>query len=488
MTDSNYDNIKRKCEFSIIWNYLGLVSNHLIGFGVSLYIARIIAPDDFAKIAIITILLGYSEQIADIGFRNALIQRRKAYDIQYNSIFYFNLGINIFIVVLVLLGAGYIAAWFGDNELALLAKVLSITLIFSACNYIPRTILERKLEFPLLARGNLLKALVKAGVVLPLVYFGYEIWGLVVSNLAASAAFTIFVWAKIDWRPALKWRWKAIAGVNRHGIKFWIAGLVRLFFDRVDQLIIGKYLGLAMLGQYSRAAGLKVMVDGVSNMGLNRMLLPVFSKFTNDPKTMQDIALKLFEASVLIIFTISGLLVITGEDLLIFCYTDKWGLAAKLFPLLMITSCCLPSYIVFNNVIASAKQTSKYLWLEILHKVLAFASLVSGVWCNCVYTYVYGLIVVSVLMNLLYVKFGGKIISVGSLRLTIIQIKYLLICIFSILVSNYIVFQDNGGWALMSKALFYLSVCIIANWILQTPGFRILFRRFLKLMKSIKGK
>lgn len=272
-----------------------MFGNLFIAFIVSIYLARQLEPEDFVLIAIVSVLIGCSTQFADIGYTSAPIQRKKVYNIQYNTIFYLNALISIAFFCIFLLAASGISKFYVEPQIEFIVKILSLLLIIISFSYILIIILQEEVGFKSITQANFFKELAYRILASLFVLLDFYIWYIVIGTIVGAVAFMTFILQKVSWRPSLNFKRKSVIGLNRHGVKFWITGMIRLIFDRADNLVLGKYFDISLLGQYNRSFAVKGLVEGLSTAGLNRVLFPIFSNFSDDKIILEKTVAKVFE-------------------------------------------------------------------------------------------------------------------------------------------------------------------------------------------------
>ena len=82
---------KVKVVHNFIWRFAERSGAQLVTFIVSIVLARILAPEDYGKIALITVFTTIMQVFVDSGLGTALIQKKDADDLDFSSVFYFNL-------------------------------------------------------------------------------------------------------------------------------------------------------------------------------------------------------------------------------------------------------------------------------------------------------------------------------------------------------------------------------------------------------------
>ena len=99
---------------NFVWRLAERCGAQLVTFIVSIVLARILAPEDYGKIALITVFTAIMQVFVDSGLGTALIQKKDADDLDFSSVFYFNFAICLILYTVMFLLAPFIANFYRE--------------------------------------------------------------------------------------------------------------------------------------------------------------------------------------------------------------------------------------------------------------------------------------------------------------------------------------------------------------------------------------
>ncbi|KJR43920.1 Polysaccharide biosynthesis protein [Candidatus Magnetoovum chiemensis] len=334
--------LTRKTASAIKWSMFFTVLEPLSTFVFSILLYHILKPEDFGLYAIVNISLAFIRMSQDIGLMSALIQRKDLDNLSMSTGFWGMFIFSIFLFIFTCAISRIIANFYNNEQLRLLIIVSSIIIIINALYSIHRIILLRELNIKLIRLFTFLTGIISSVVCLSLAYSGFGVWSLVWSSIISGFITMLLYWWRVQWKPEIEFKWEVFKdllgfGFNSSGDK--IIGFVKKY---VDQLIIGKYLGMESLGYYS--FGFKSMnrpLNIISNTFI-QTLLPAFSLVQNENERIKRGYLKIIHyVSCMILPAMSGISVL-APMIIEFIYGEKWLPAVntvRIFCIVGVTEC-----------------------------------------------------------------------------------------------------------------------------------------------------
>lgn len=308
----------------VAWTTAGKTVAQFVGVGVSLVLARLLTPEDFGLLGMIVVLVGFLAVLADMGLTAALVQREDLQERHRSSVFWLMFGAGVVLAAGLALAAPAVAAFYDEPRLTDLVRVFAIDFALSPLVAVQQAVLLRKMAFKAIALAETLGVVVGGGVALTLALMGHGVWALIAKTIATSAALLVTFWLASDWRPRLSFDRKAIAELFRFSSNLLGHNVVGYWAHQTDDLLIGRSLGAAPLGLYTRAYSTVMMpvheVGGV----LGRVMFPTLSKLQRDLPEMKRLYLRVVGATALLTFPAMALLFVIAEPLTLVLFGDQW--------------------------------------------------------------------------------------------------------------------------------------------------------------------
>lgn len=379
--------LKQKVVKGTFWVLLERFSTQVVTFGVGIVLARLLNPTDYGTIALLTIFTAIAGLLADSGFGNALVQKKNATELEFNSVFYLSLGLTSILYTILFVSAPLVARFYEMPELCKILRLISLTLFFNSINSIQNAELNRKLFFHLSFRISMISTAASAITGLTLVFTGHGVWSLVWMTLAGGFVGVLARWYFIAWRPRLMFSFQALKPLFKYGWKLTVSALLDTGFNNMYGLIIGKYYSRADLSFVNKGRHLPELLMSNVNGTLGQVAFPALAKIQDDRIKVRETMRRMMVVSTFFVFPLMMLLAVTAKNTILFLYGEKWLCAASYAMIACFTFALWPFHTINLQGIQAIGRSDVFLKLEIVKKVLALTVLVVFlsksvlVWC-----------------------------------------------------------------------------------------------------------
>lgn len=372
----------RQVTTNFIWRLLERFGAQGVTFIVSIILARVLDTSTYGTIALITVITSILQVFVDSGLGCALVQKKDADDIDFSTVFYFNLVICLLLYLFLFLASPYIAAFYNRVELTPVIKVLGFVLVISGVKniqnaYVSRNLLYRKYFFATL--GGTITA---AFVGIWMAYNGMGLWALVVQNLTNQLIDTIILWITVKWRPKAVFSWKRFRILFRFGYKLLFSSLIETIWLQLRQLIIGKKYSATDLAFYNKGHEYPRILTTSINTSVDSVLFPVMSQSQDDKVQVKAFTRKAIQVESYILWPMMIGLAACADSLITILLTEKWLPASFYLRIFCITYAFYPIHTANLNAIKALGRSDIYLKLEIAKKLVGAALLISTMWVS----------------------------------------------------------------------------------------------------------
>jgi O-antigen/teichoic acid export membrane protein len=286
--------LKKQALSGVKWTSLIVVVRTVVNFLQVAILAHFLSPADFGLMGMVMIVVGFGETYADLGISAAIIYKQNASREQLSSLYWLNV-LSSFVVFLVCwIIAPIITVFFHEPRLSMLIKTVLICFLINPFGKQFEILLQKNLSFGILAKLEITACVTSFFAALAAVYFGLGVWTLVIAFFVNIFVKTILlVLAGLsEFRPSLHFRLNDIRGFISFGLFQMGERTVNYLSERLDQILIGRFLGVNMLGYYSFAFNLVVQPISRINPIITRVAFPVFAKIQNDNTKLRNGYLK----------------------------------------------------------------------------------------------------------------------------------------------------------------------------------------------------
>ncbi len=299
------------------WSVVSQGARFFLRFVIFVVMARLLTPEDFGLVGMVSIFTGFASCFAELGFGAALIQNRKVEERHFSSIFWLNLIAGFWLMLLIMAIAPFIAAFFGEPRLIPLTMIISINFFLSAFNMVQKVLLRKELAFRTLAFVEITAMLVAGGIAIYLAYGGYGSYALVWQMLIFTGVTVVMMWGISDWRPHLLVDWgavKELLGFSANLVGFRV---FNYWIRNADNVLIGKLVGSHGLGIYTRAYETMMLPLRQVTEVVGGVMFPALSIIQDDKYRVRGIYIRAIKSIALVTFPMMlGLLVVARSFVL----------------------------------------------------------------------------------------------------------------------------------------------------------------------------
>lgn len=373
--------MKKNSIFSnFLWRFAERCGYQIVMFLVAIVLARILAPEDYGTIALITVFVTIMQVFVDSGLGTALIQKKDADDADFSSVFYFNFTACLTLYLLMFLAAPFIADFYNNQNLTPVIRVLSLKLVVAGLKNIQQAFVSRNMLFKRFFFATLGGTLCSAVIGVSLAYLGYGVWALVFQQLSNELIGTLILWLTVKWRPKLLFCWERLKSLLSFGWKLLMSSLLETTYNNLCNLIIGKMYSPADLAFYNQGQLFPNVIVSNINASIDSVLLPTMSKVQDDYNRIREMTRRAIKTSTYIMAPLMMGLAFCAEPIVKLVLTDKWLFCVPYLRIFCITYMFYPIHTANLNAIKAMGRSDLFLNLEIMKKVVGLVLLFSTMW------------------------------------------------------------------------------------------------------------
>lgn len=369
-------NSRSKVMSSLFWKFAERIGAQGVNLIVSIALARILAPEDYGAVALITIFITISNVFVEQGFGTALIQKKDADDLDFSSVFYCNILISIVLYVIVFLASPLIAKFYNMPELVPVIRVLGISILIAGLKSIQNAYVSRKMMFKKFFISTSIGTIGSAVVGIWMAYNDFGVWALVTQQLLNTGVDTIMLWITVKWRPIWKFSMERLKKLFSFGWKMLCSALIETIYNELYGLAIGKIYNSESLAYYNKGNQFPNLITENVNGSISSVMLPALSNEQEDKEKVKSMMSRAIKTSSFILFPMMVGLAVVAEPLVRLILTDKWLPAVPLMQLLCFSYIFWPIHTVNLQAISAMGRSDIYLKLEIIKKVVGIVALI----------------------------------------------------------------------------------------------------------------
>jgi len=364
-------NDKKQLVFTnLIWRFMERCGAQLVAFVVSIVLARLLEPELYGTIALVTVITSILQVFVDSGMANALIQKKDTDDLDYSSVFYFNVAFCLLLYAGLFLCAPLIARIYGMMELVPVIRVLGLTIVVAGVKNVQQAYVSKTMQFRRFFFSTLGGTLFSAVVGIAMAYMGYGIWALVMQQLLNVTVNTAILWLTVGWRPKLMFSLQRLKGLISYGWKLLASALLDTVYLKLYQLVVGLKYTAADLAFFNKGDQMCVLVTENINASIDSVLLPVLSSEQDNRDAVREMTRRAIKTSSYIMMPIMAGMAVCAEPMIRLLLTEKWLPCVPYMQIFCICYAFYPLHTANLNAIKAMGRSDIFLKQEIIKKII----------------------------------------------------------------------------------------------------------------------
>lgn len=470
------ENIKEKSVAGVLWVGFQKGGGLSVSFIANLILARLLSPEDYGCIGMLTIFIAVAQTFIDGGFGAALIQKKQPSEQEYSTIFYFNIFIALFCYAILFYSAPFIADFYHIPLLCDVLRVQGIILFLNSFCLIQTSRLLKQLNFKTLSIVSIASVLGGSLLGVFFAYQGYGVWSLVIKELFSAFVSVMALWFLCKWRPLLSFKFRLLKGLFRYGSMILLSSIVFQIYENFQGLIIGRSFSAANLGYYTQAKKIENVPSSVFYEIIQKVTFPILSLMSDDLSLLKGNVRKNIKVLNYVVFAIMALLYLIAEPLFFILFTDKWSLSVPFFRILCLAAILGPLNNVTTQIFKAVGRSDILFVLQFVRRIIGITiilffirwGLMAMMWALVINAYAFYLLNMIFTSRCLNYTFKEQIGDV---------LPNLSLCLGVIVLGNFISFNSYSAiiqilLMTLTFVLFYITV----SWILRLEGGSIIYK------------
>lgn len=365
----------KKILSNFIWRFAERCSAQMVTFVVSIVLARLLEPDTYGTIALMTVFISIAQIFVDSGLGNSLIQKKDADNIDFSTVFYVNIFFCCGLYLILYATAPVIAVFYHNMKMVPMIRVLGLTLVISGLKNVQQAYVARNMLFKCFFFSTLGGTICAAIVGVIMAYMGCGVWALIVQNVINVTIDTVILWITVRWRPQAVFSMKRLRRLYSFGWKLLVSAILDTGYNNLWSLIIGRVYTPADLGLYNQGDKFPKLIVSNVNTSIDSVLLPAMSNVQDEREHVKNMTRRSIMTSVYIMAPLMIGMMSMAEPLVRLVLTDKWLPCVPYLRIFCITYMFWPIHTANLNAINAMGRSDLFLKLEIIKKFVGLMSL-----------------------------------------------------------------------------------------------------------------
>ena len=397
------ENRSSRVGSSFAFKLLESVGNQGIAFVVSLVLARMLGPEDYGVLTMLTVFIAVSQVFVQSGLNTALIQKKDVDERDLSSVFWVSFGISVLLYGVLFAAAPWIASYYEMPALRSTLRVLALVLIPGAFLSVQNAVVARQMAFRRLMLCSLFATVISGATGIGMAWAGLGYWALVGQQLSNQLSLSVMLLFAVKWRPRLMFSAKLVKGHLRFGWKLLVSSLLDTGFSNFRLSVVGKQFSSATLGLFNRGKQFPELVMNAVNGSITTVMLPVLSEQQDDEAKMRMLMRRSLMLSSFVVMPLMAGLAAVARPMIALLLGEQWLPCVPFLQICCIDFALYPLHTTNLQVINAKGRSDIFLKLELIKKAYGLVLLGVTVWFfDSVYAIAWGGVisgVISVIIN-----------------------------------------------------------------------------------------
>lgn len=469
------NNLKEKAASGMVWTSIQKFAGMGINFVSGIILARLLTPDDYGCIGMLSIFMVIANSFVDGGFASALIQKKRPTQKDYSTVFFFNLGMSLLMYAILFVSAPAISRFYKMPLLCSVLRVQGLVLLIHAFSIIQSNQLRKQFRFKKIAIVTLATSVISLSITIYMAYKGFGVWALVASNLLSAFIPALIYWLTNKWYPILVFSKVSFKELFSFGFFMFLTHIINSVCNNVQGLLIGRFYNPATMGYYSKAKSTEELAStSISNV-MGQVTYPLYAEYQNDKPMLANVIKRITSSIAYISFPMMLLLILLAKPIFVLLYSDRWLNSVPYFQILCLAgiAICLQG-VNFQAIAAVGKSKAMFSW-TVIKRAIGLTLIVGGLIIFGIKGLLIGMVLQSWLIYLINVYQVHQYIGYAFFRQMMDLLPILVLSIVSFIVAYCIVFVlPNVHMYVLAviRFLVYLAVYIGGSVLFKMESFK----------------
>lgn len=379
MNEGSRKSYRKLAEVGVVWGFVREATNALIVLPTTMIMARLLSPEEFGIASVAYFFLSLGSRLTQFGFNASLMRMKDLRPAHVSSVFVANLVLGATAWAVVTALAPAMAALVRNESVKHIIPVAGLTFLLASFGTVPGTLLSRDMRYRQSATSDWLGTMTNSVVVILLAWNGHSFWSIVYGHLAADVVRSVAKLYSARWRPDLHFSMSALRELFSFGAGVYAKNLLDYMVNNVDNLIVGRLLGLSALGFYDKAFNIVTRMLGRINLAGPSVSFRIFALIHEDPERFRRAYRKVVMTVAVVGYPIFTALIVIAPDVIRLLYGPRWLPSVLPFQIL----CAAGMLKLWNTYASMATQAKGLIWSEVRRQMLSTVLLVVSVTLFC---------------------------------------------------------------------------------------------------------
>ena len=365
MAGSENQSLKEKTALGLFWGFLNSGGTQLLNLIIGIFLARLLSPGEYGIVGMLAIFTLIACNLQDSGFGVALINIKDIKHNDYNSVFWFNIGLSMLLYGMLFLAAPLIASFYRQPCLTDLSRFIFLGFIFAALGIVPNAVLSRALRIKEKTIVSLVALAVSGTVGVVMAWRGYSYWSLAAQQVLYNLVTCIGRYACARWVPTLHVDFTPVKQMFSFSYKVLITTILTTVNNNLLTVIFGRLFPSQAVGNYYQANKWNNMANQLVANTVAQVGQPVLTRISDDRERQCRVFGKLLRFTAFLSFPAMFGLALVAPQFILLAIGDQWVDSIPLLQILCLSGAFMPLYTIYQHLFLSMGKSGIFMWLNL---------------------------------------------------------------------------------------------------------------------------
>ena len=371
--------MNRKISAGVLWNLAGLFMKNGASTVFTLFLAKLLAPESFGLIAMITIVFQVATVIVQSGLGQSLIRSESVSQTDLNTVFYTNMVMAGLVYAAIFFSAPWVAHFYEQPVLVELLRVTALVVVFNAAKMVQVAVLVRAMNFKAQMKANTTGVLLSGTAAVAAAYAGFGVWSLALQIVASAVVSTLILWIASTWRPSWSFSIRSFRHHFSFGVNLLAEGLLEVVFQNSYVLVIGRFFSAEMAGLYYFARRISDLISQQFTGAVQQATYPALATLQNETENLKAKYREIIQVTMAIISPIMFLIAALSEPVVSLLFGEKWLGAVPYIQVLSWVAVLYPLHALNVNALKVKGRSDLVLKVGFVKKAVSLSILVASI-------------------------------------------------------------------------------------------------------------
>lgn len=302
-----------------------------VQIGATIILARILTPEDFGVVAMVTTISLLLVNFGFNGLTEAIVQRHDIDHSLASTLFWINSAAGVFLTLLFAASGRLLAHLYHDSLVTHVTEGISLTICVTSFSTVHLALLKRAMRFTALSANDITGRFVSVAVSIILGAMGWGYWALVIGTVAQPLSIAIGGFWLCRWFPGLPRRADGTYSAIKFAFSTYGNFAVNYASRNTDNLLVGWRFDARSLGYYKKAYDLFALTASQFVASLAIVVVAALSRVGKNPVLYRRYLLGALATMALVGMWVGTVLTLVGKDLILLLLGQKWMPSGQIF-------------------------------------------------------------------------------------------------------------------------------------------------------------